>query len=221
MDDIFLFAKTPKELEENTKRVLQHLQENNLFLKPKKCEFHKRKIEWLGMIIEEGKISMDPGKLKGISEWPKLNTVKQVRGFLGFGNFYRRFIKHYSEIAKPLNNLLKKDQKFEWTTECQEAFDNLKRCFTEEPVLIMPDHSKPSKSSATPQNTLQEPSSLNWIRMATDTHVPSSPKPFHQLKETTKSMIENYLLLFEPLKNGVTTFRAHLTQQLSSLITRI
>ena len=95
------------------------------------------------MVIEEGKISMDPGKLKGISEWPRSYTVKQVRGFLGFGNFYRRFIKHYSELAKLLNNLLKKDQKFEWTAECQEAFDKLKKCFTEEPVLMMPDHSKP------------------------------------------------------------------------------
>ena len=109
MDDIFLFAKTPEELEDNTKRVLQRLQENDLFLKPKKCEFCKTKVEWLGMIIEEGKISMDPGKLKGISEWPNPETVKQTRGFLGFGNFYRRFIRHFSEIAKPLNDLLKKD----------------------------------------------------------------------------------------------------------------
>jgi Reverse transcriptase (RNA-dependent DNA polymerase) len=88
MDDIFLFAKTPEELENNTKRVLQRLRENDLFLKPKKCEFRKEKVEWLGMIIQEGKISMDQGKLKGISEWPSPNTVKQTRGFLGFGNFY-------------------------------------------------------------------------------------------------------------------------------------
>ena len=99
MDDIFLFAKTPLELENNTKQVLQRLKENNLFLKPGKCEFCKTKIEWLGMIIEEGKISMDPGKVKGISEWPSPTTVKQTRGFLGFGIFYRRFIRHFSEIG--------------------------------------------------------------------------------------------------------------------------
>ena len=120
MDDIFLFAKTSLELENNTKQALQRLKENDFFLKPGKCEFCKTKIEWLGMIIEEGKISMDPGKVKGISEWPSLTTVKQTRGFLGFGNFYRRFIRHFSEIAKPLNDLLKKDQKFEWTTDCQK-----------------------------------------------------------------------------------------------------
>jgi Reverse transcriptase (RNA-dependent DNA polymerase) len=118
MDDIFLFAKTPEELENNTKRVLQRLRENDLFLKPKKCEFCKEKVEWLGMIIQEGKISMDQRKLKGISKWPNPNMVKQTRGFLGFGNFYRCFIWHFSDIAKPLNDLLKKDQKFKWTDIC-------------------------------------------------------------------------------------------------------
>ena len=77
MDDIFLFAKTLEQLNINTKKVLQWLRENDLFLKPKKCEFGKVKVEWLGMIIEEGKISMDVGKLKGISEWPRPSTVKQ------------------------------------------------------------------------------------------------------------------------------------------------
>ena len=89
MDDIFIFAKNLDDLEENTKKVLQKLQENNLYLKPKKCKFTKTKIEWLGMVIEEGKIIMDLGKVKGIQEWPTPTTVKQVRSFLGFGNFYR------------------------------------------------------------------------------------------------------------------------------------
>ena len=87
----------------------------------------KTKIEWLGMIIKEGKISMDPGKLKGIAEWPSPTTVKQTQVFLGFGNFYRHFICHFSEITKPLNDLLKKDRKFEWTPDCQRAFEELKK----------------------------------------------------------------------------------------------
>jgi hypothetical protein len=95
------------------------------------------------MVIEEGKISMDPGKLAGIRDWPTPITVKQTRGFLGFGNFYRCFIQHFSNLAKPLNNLLKKEQKFKWTTECQQAFDELKKHFTEEPVLMMPDLTRP------------------------------------------------------------------------------
>jgi hypothetical protein len=95
------------------------------------------------MVIEKGKILMDPGKLKGIRDWPTPTTVKQVRGFLGFGNFYRRFIRGFSEIAKPLNDLLKKDRKFDWTTDCQQAFDTLRQRFTEELVLLMPDQTKP------------------------------------------------------------------------------
>ena len=78
MDNIFLFAKNPQDLETNTKKILQRLWENDLFLKLAKCEFSKTNVEWLGMIIEEGKISMDPGKLKGISEWPSPTTVKQT-----------------------------------------------------------------------------------------------------------------------------------------------
>ena len=92
MDDIFIYSSDKKTLEENTQKVLQLLRENDLYLKPGKCEFCKTKIEYLGMIIEEGKISMDTGKLAGIQDWPVLKTVKQVRGFLGFGNFYRKFI---------------------------------------------------------------------------------------------------------------------------------
>ena len=88
MDDIFLFAPDKATLTKNTKRVLAQLQENNLFLKPEKCEFNKARVEYLGMIIEEGRISMDPGKLNGIRDWLAPTMVKQVRGFLGFGNFY-------------------------------------------------------------------------------------------------------------------------------------
>ena len=86
---------------------------------------------------------MDPGKLKGIVDWPAPSTVKQTRGFLGFGNFYRRFIRHFSNLVKPLNDLLKKDHPFEWTKECQDTFDTLKKRFTEEPVLMMPDQTRP------------------------------------------------------------------------------
>ena len=100
------------------------------------------------MIIEEGRISMDPVKLGGIRDWPTPTTVKQVRSFLGFGNFYRKFISHYSDLARPLNNLTKKDWKFEWTPECQNAFDTLKRRFTKEPVLLMPDQTKPFQIEA-------------------------------------------------------------------------
>jgi Reverse transcriptase (RNA-dependent DNA polymerase) len=106
MDDILIFAENQEELQERTKLVLQQLREHNLFLKPKKCEFNKTTMEYLGLIIQEGKLSMDPVKLSGIRDWPTPTTVKQVRGFIGFANFYRRFIKKFSELVLPLNNLL-------------------------------------------------------------------------------------------------------------------
>jgi len=79
------------------------------------------------MIIEEGRISMDTSKLKGIQDWPIPSTVKPVRGFLGFGNFYRRFIQNFSDIAQPLNELLKKDRKFDWNPERQSSFNEMKK----------------------------------------------------------------------------------------------
>ena len=143
MDNIFIYAPDEETLAKNTRRVLERLRDNDLFLKPTKCEFNKSKVEYLGMVIEEGKFLIDSGKIKGIQDWPTPTTVKQVRAFLGFGNFYRWFIWHFSELAKPLNDLLKKDNKFEWTSDCQKAFDELKKRFTEEPVLMMPDHTWP------------------------------------------------------------------------------
>ena len=86
---------------------------------------------------------MDPVKLKAIIEWEPPKTVKQVQAFLGFGNFYRRFIRDYSKIVRPLTELTKKDQPFLWTSDCQKAFDTLKKRFTEEPILQIPDPEKP------------------------------------------------------------------------------
>ena len=139
MDDILIFANTQEELERITKLVLQWLRDNDLFLKPKKCEFGKTKMEYLGLIIQEEQLLMDPVKVKGLSDLPTPTTVKQARSFLGFGNFYLRFIKKFSELAMPLNSLLKKNMEFVWTEECQKAFNTLKKRFTEEPVLMMPD----------------------------------------------------------------------------------
>ena len=143
MDDILIFASNLEDLARYERIVLQKLRENDLYLKPKKCEFREPKVEYLGMVIKEGQISMDPVKLGGIRDWPIPTTVKEVRSFLGFGNFYHRFIRGFSELAQPLNDLLKKDKKFEWTPNQQHAFETLKKQFTEEPVLMMPDHSKP------------------------------------------------------------------------------
>ena len=143
MDDILIFSKTKEKLEEMIKRVLQQLWENNLYLKPGKCKFCKTWIKYLGLIIKEGKMMIDPGKLKGIRDWPIPKNVKQVRSWLGFGNFYWWFIKRFFHLVQPLNQLLKKDQRFIWDDNTQTSFDEMKKRFTEEPVLMMPDQTKP------------------------------------------------------------------------------
>jgi RNase H-like domain found in reverse transcriptase/Reverse transcriptase (RNA-dependent DNA polymerase) len=143
MDNIPIFADIKEELERITKLVLEKLREHNLFLKAKKCEFCQTKIKYLGMIIEEGKIFMDTVKLGRIRDWFVSTTLKQTQSFLGFRNFYWRFISHYSELARPQDDLTKKNKKFEWSTDWQKAFDSMKKRFTEEPVLLMPDQSKP------------------------------------------------------------------------------
>jgi hypothetical protein len=99
MDDLLLCGQSSKDIQRKTLRIVQRLKENDLFLKLEKCKFDIPRIEFLGMIISHNQVDMDPVKVQGVLDWPTPETVKQVRGFLGFGNFYRRFIDHYSDIA--------------------------------------------------------------------------------------------------------------------------
>uniref|UniRef100_A0A0W0F633 Reverse transcriptase domain-containing protein n=1 Tax=Moniliophthora roreri TaxID=221103 RepID=A0A0W0F633_MONRR len=143
MDDILIYSETESQHRERTIRLLQWLREQDLYLKPHKCKFDVREIEFLGLVIRPGRIAMDPTKLSGISEWPAPKTVTGVRSFTGFMNFYQKFIGNYSAIAKPLYNLTKKGAQFIWTTSCKTAFQTLKWRFQQEPVLHMPDPMKP------------------------------------------------------------------------------
>ncbi len=151
MDDILIFAKTREDLERYTKEVLQILKENDLYLKPEKCEFSKTEIDYLGFIISEGQIRMDPSKVKGIADWTPPKTKKELQSFLGFVNFYRRFNKNHADICRPLYDKLKKDQTFipvEQDLPALQAFRTLKTRFCEEPILRMPDTSRPFQIEA-------------------------------------------------------------------------
>uniref|UniRef100_A0A0W0G0M3 Reverse transcriptase/retrotransposon-derived protein RNase H-like domain-containing protein n=1 Tax=Moniliophthora roreri TaxID=221103 RepID=A0A0W0G0M3_MONRR len=116
---------------------------HDLYFKPEKCEFDISEVIFLGMVIQLDYIAMDPVKLVGIAEWEPPKTIKGVRAFLGFGNFYRKFIGKYTQLARPLHNLTWKSQKFKWTMTCQIAFDLLKQKFLSEPILLMLDTDKP------------------------------------------------------------------------------
>jgi hypothetical protein len=143
MDDILIFARSKEELTRKTRNVLQKLQDNNLCLKPEKCEFEKEQIEFLGMVISPDNIEMDPIKLSGIRDWPTPTKVKHVQQFLGFANFYRQFIPNYAHITRPLDRLKVKGKEWDWTSECQSAFDQIKAEFEKRHILLMPDKTKP------------------------------------------------------------------------------
>ena len=143
IDDILIFSSDITEHHNRTRRVLQRLQDNDLFLNPKKCEFNVETVEFLGSIIRPDEVAMDPTKLSAILEWDPPKTVKQVQSFLGFGNFYCHFIHNYSTIVWPLTELTKKGQDFNWTNKCEEAFQYFKKCFTETPILQMSNPTEP------------------------------------------------------------------------------
>lgn len=143
MDDILIFSDDLDDLRRKTRRVLQILRDNDLFIKPEKCLFEVQEVEFLGMIIRPDNIHMDPAKLSGISQWPTPNNVKQLRSFLGFCNFYRRFIPNYSSIAYPLNELTRSTEPWNWTQTRAEAFSTLKSLFSSQPALLIPDKTKP------------------------------------------------------------------------------
>jgi hypothetical protein len=118
--------------------VLQVALEHDLYFKLEKCVFHAPSIDYLGVILEKGVTHMDPVKISGIKDWPTPKTVKDVRSFLGFCNFYRPFIRGFATVARPLNELTRKDAPWTWDTRQQQAFTTLKHRVTSEPILAQP-----------------------------------------------------------------------------------
>ncbi len=105
LDDILIFSKDLNEHQQIVKHVLQHLHENKLFLKAEKCKFEVLETEYLGIIISQDSVQMDPVKIAGIAEWPTPMKKKELQSFLGFTNFYQKFIKNYSKVVKALTQL--------------------------------------------------------------------------------------------------------------------
>ena len=143
IDDIIVHAVDFNTEVSNLKQVFKKLRSANLKLNPKKCTLFAREVIYLGHIVGQNGISADPKKVEAISTWPVPTTVKDVRRFLGLCSYYRRFIFNFAEMAKPLHRLTEKDVRFEWTSECQNAFSSLKAALKDAPVLKYPDTNKP------------------------------------------------------------------------------
>jgi len=142
LDDILIYSSTLEEHHQIVREVLNKLIDNNLFAKLSKCEFDKTSVEFLGHIISGTGVSTDPKKIKSIEEWPTPQNIKDVQRFIGLCNYYRRFVRNFSAIAKPLHSLTKKGKKFDWSSECDSAFSILKKRLTTSPVLLHPDVTK-------------------------------------------------------------------------------
>ncbi|MCU7858926.1 MAG: DDE-type integrase/transposase/recombinase, partial [Candidatus Thiodiazotropha sp. (ex Lucinoma kastoroae)] len=159
LDDILIFSVTFEEHIKRIDAVFSRLHEHGLKLKPSKCEFFKNSVKYLGHVVSEQGVETDPDKIKALSSWPLPHNIKTLRSFLGFTGYYRRYIKDYASIVKPLNDLLvghptnkhvissqkkkKKSVPWQWGEAQQEAFDTLKLKLSTPPVLAYADFSKP------------------------------------------------------------------------------
>jgi len=139
IDDILVATDTEEGHNKLVEKVLRRLEENNLFVKPEKCKWKVREVEFLGVVISPKGVEMQKEKVEGVLNWPAPRNIKEVQKFLGLANYYRRFIKDFARIAAPLHVLVRKEQKWKWEKEQEEAFEELKAVFTTEPILAIPD----------------------------------------------------------------------------------
>jgi hypothetical protein len=143
IDDILLFSKNEEELDEHLHLVSQKLKENQLYAKLSKCEFWLKEVSFLGHIMSEGGISVDPSKVKHVLSWNTPQNVSDIRSFLCLAGYYRRFIKGFSKIFKPKTELLAKGNTFEWMPRHETSFQESKKRLTMALVLTMPEMEKP------------------------------------------------------------------------------
>ena len=130
LDDIMIYSKTPEDHCKHKKLVLEALRKHGLFAKAEKCKFDQAEVELLGYLVSRDGVRMDGGKVKTVQEWPEPTAPRDIQVFLGSANFYRRFIRNYSKIAKPLNDLIHQNTDFKFNADAKQAFEELKRRFT-------------------------------------------------------------------------------------------
>jgi hypothetical protein len=143
IDDILIYSQNEQEHEEHLRKVLQRLRDCQLYAMLCKCEFWISEVLFLGYIINQDGLVVDPKKVAMILDWKAPKDVRGIKSFIGMAGYYRRFIEGFSKIARPMTALLAKKVEFKWTLECQESFKMLKQKLTTAPVLVLPDVHKP------------------------------------------------------------------------------
>jgi hypothetical protein len=137
IDDVLIYSDgSLKDHREKVRLVMKRLQDAGLQIDIDKCDFEAKSVKYLGFIVEAGQgIRVDPEKIKAVQLWERPRTVRGVRGFVGFANYYRDFVPKFSDIALPLTTLTKKDVPFVWSPQCEQAFELLKTLLISAPVL--------------------------------------------------------------------------------------
>ncbi|GJY01083.1 putative reverse transcriptase domain-containing protein [Tanacetum coccineum] len=139
IDDILIYSKNKEEHEKHLKIILELLKNEQLYAKFSNCDFWLESVQFLGHVINNKGVHVDPAKVEAIRNWSAPTTPKEVRQFLGLAGYYRRFIEGFSLISKPLTKLTKKNKKYEWGTEEDEAFQTLKQKLCSAPILTLPE----------------------------------------------------------------------------------
>ena len=142
LDDILIFSRSIDEHWQHIRWALEKLREAKLFGRLHKCEFLKEQVDYLGFEVSPGGIRASPGKVKAVIEWPRPKSVHDVRSFLGLASYYRRFVRGFLEIARPLTELTRAGAEWKWSTSQHTAFNRLKLALTTAPVLMLPDFGK-------------------------------------------------------------------------------
>jgi hypothetical protein len=145
LDDILIFNKTAEEHLSHLRQVLQTLRENQFYANPKKCDFMKEEISFLGHRVSASGLKVDPKKVQAVADWKVPRDVHGVCSFLWLANYFQKFLQGYSKMVVPLTDLTGKDMRFIWTSECEEAFEKVKHALTNAPVLAPPELGKPFK----------------------------------------------------------------------------
>jgi len=143
IDDILVYSKSWEAHQEHLRAVLERLREHELFAKLSKCSFWQRSVGFLGHVISDQGVSVDPEKIRSIKEWPRPRNATEIRSFLGLAGYYRRFVRSFASMAQPLSRLTGKDTAFNWSDECEKSFLELKAMLTNAPVLVLPEEGEP------------------------------------------------------------------------------
>ena len=143
MDDIICPASSFAEALVRLRTLFDRLKSAGLKLSPKKCHLFRKEVEYLGHVISSKGVQTDPRKISAVQEWPTPTSVTEVRSFVGMASYYRRYVRGFAAIAKPLHQLTEKHKQFKWTTECEDAFIHLKRAMTCAPILAYPTSTDP------------------------------------------------------------------------------